>query len=327
LVAGLSQSLEALSTQYAVYGLVTHPGSLPFADFASWVQVWAWVPGFAMLGILVLLFPDGELPSPRWRPVLWIAGLSFLLMLVPEAMVAWFNRGPDLLAEGWDAAAGSAGAISSTLQIIGVLLSLLVALAAARAVVVRFRRSAGIERQQVKWVAFAGVAEIAMLRLTTGKLVPPPLDIIAAAVIGPLVPIVTAIAILRYRLYDLDQLVSRTIAYGVVSAVLIAVFLLVNLALAGLLGSFAAGNSWAVAASTLLVAGLFTPVRQRVQRAVDRRFDRAHYDAERTTAAFSERLRAEVDLATVTADLGGTVRAAIAPTSVSVWLRAGRAER
>jgi hypothetical protein len=201
LVVGLSQSLEALSTQYAMYGLVTDPGSLPFADFASWIQVWAWVPGFLMLGILVLLFPDGELPSPRWRPIVWIAGLSFLLMLVPGALVAWFHRGPGLLADGWDTAAGSAGAISSTLQLIGVLLSLLVALAAVGAVVVRFRRSTGVERQQLKWVAFAGLAEIAMLWFTTGKLVPPPFDIIAAAAIGPLVPVVTAIAILRYRLY------------------------------------------------------------------------------------------------------------------------------
>jgi len=330
LVVGLSQSLEALSTQYAVYGLVTDPGSLPFADFASWIQVWAWVPGFLMLGILVLLFPDGELPSPRWRPILWIAGLSFVLMAVPEALVAWFHRGPILLEEEWDATVGVAGAISSTLQIIGVLLSLLVALAAVRAVVVRFQRSMGVERQQLKWVASAGLAEIAMLWFTTGKLVPAPFDIIAAAVIGPLVPIVTAIAILRYRLYEIDRIISRTISYAVITGVLAALFIVVTLVVGALLTSVAQGlvpssqgRTIAVAASTLIVFALFQPLRRRVQRAVDHRFDRARFDAERTTTAFSERLREEVDLATVTTDLNGTVRSAISPSSVGVWLREG----
>ena len=130
-------------------------------------------------------------------------------------------------------------------------------------------------------------------------------------------------AILRYRLYDIDRVVSRTIAYAVVTAGLLIVYLAVNLGLTTILSSVAGSGSVAVAASTLVVAALFTPVRRRVQRIVDRRFDRARYDAERTTAAFSERLRNEVDLAAVAVDLDQTVRAAIAPTSVNVWLRAG----
>ena len=132
------------------------------------------------------------------------------------------------------------------------------------------------------------------------------------------------VAILRYRLYDIDRVVSRTIAYAVVTAGLLIVYLGVNLGLSTILSSVAGSGSVAVAASTLVVAALFTPVRRRVQRVVDRRFDRARYDAERTTAAFSERLRNEVDLAAVAVDLDQTVRAAIAPTSVNVWLRATR---
>ena len=321
LVAGLSQSLEALSAQYAVYGLVTDPGSLPLADFASWVSVWAWVPGFLMLGILILLFPDGELPSPRWRPVLWIAGLAFLLMLVPEAVAAWPYRGPLLFKDGWDATAGGAAAAASTLQIVGVLLSLLVTLAALAAVVIRFRRSSGIQRQQLKWVASAGLAEIAMLWVTTGEVVPPPIDMILAAVIAPLVPVAIGITILRFRLYELDRLVSRTIAYGAVSALLVAAYASVILFLQGPLGAVTGGETISVALSTLVVAALFQPLRRRVQRVVDHRFDRARFDAERTTAAFSERLRDEMDIQAVTADLDGTVRSALKPKMLELWLR------
>jgi hypothetical protein len=136
-------------------------------------------------------------------------------------------------------------------------------------------------------------------------------------------PASAGIAILRYRLYDIDRLVSRTLAYALVTGGLVAVYLAVNLVLTTVLSSLASGNSVAVAASTLVVAALFTPVRRRVQHVVDRRFDRAKYDGERTSAAFSARLRDEVDISAVTTDLDATVRAAIAPASVGVWLRAG----
>ncbi len=321
LVVGLSQSLEGLSTLYASYGLVTDPGSLPLADFASWVGVWAWAPGFLLLGILVLLFPDGELPSPRWRPVLWIAGLALLLMLVPEAVAAWPYRGPILFQDNWEATVGGAAPIALTLQVIGSMLSLLVALVALAAVVARFRRSTGIERQQLKGVASAALAEIAMLWVVTGKLVPPPIDMIVSLVITPLVPVAIGVAIFRYRLYELDRLVSRTIAYAVLTGGLILVYVVVNLGLTALFSSVTKVDSFAVAASTLVVAALFAPVRRRVQRAVDRRFDRARFDAERTTIAFAERLRNEMDIRTVTEDLSATVQAAISPTSVGLWLR------
>jgi hypothetical protein len=130
-----------------------------------------------------------------------------------------------------------------------------------------------------------------------------------------------AIAILRYRLYDIDRIISRTIAYGLVTALLVAVFLLVNLGLQWLLSSFTSASSLAVAGSTLLVAGLFTPVRRRVQRIVDRRFDRARYDGERTASEFSARMRDAIDLPTLTRDLDVTVREAIAPSRVGLWLR------
>jgi hypothetical protein len=134
-------------------------------------------------------------------------------------------------------------------------------------------------------------------------------------------PTSAGLAILRYRLFDIDRLISRTIAYGLISAMLVAVFLLVNLGLQGLLSRVTTTNSLAVAGSTLLVAALFTPVRRRVQGRVDRRFDRARYDGDRTAEAFAARMRAAIDLSSLGADLDGTVRDAVAPASLGLWLR------
>jgi hypothetical protein len=321
LIVGLSQSLEGISEQYAVYALVTNPGSLPYADIASWVGVWAWVPGYMMLVILVLLFPDGELVSPRWRPLLWAAGLAFLLILVPRAGVGWSYRGPQLLPDEWGDPADGAAAIASLSFEIGIVLSLLVALAVVASVVVRFRRSTGIERQQLKWVGAAGLAEIAMLWVTTGHLVPSPYDMFIAAVIAPLVPVAIGISILRYRLYEIDRIVSRTIAYAVVTGLLAAAFAAIVLVLQAALASFTQGETVAVAASTLAVFALFQPLLRGVRQTVDRRFNRAHYDAQRTIDTFSARLRDEVDLLTLREALVTTATGAVDPLGAGVWLR------
>jgi len=197
--------------------------------------------------------------------------------------------------------------------------------AAAAAVAIRFRRRRGIEREQLKWflavVAVCAIAFLVAIQQETGPIADAAFIIAFCGLVA--MPIAIGVAILRYRLYEIDRIVSRTIAYALVTGGLLAVYLVVNLGLTTVFSSLASGNSVAVAASTLVVAALFTPVRRRVQRVVDRRFDRARYDGERTSAAFSERLRNEVDLAAVTSDLDRTVRSAIAPTSVAVWLRAG----
>ncbi len=150
----------------------------------------------------------------------------------------------------------------------------------------------------------------------------PLLDLLSVAIL-PIIPVSVAVAILRYRLYDIDRFISRTISYGLITGLLVAVFLLVNLGLQSVLSSFTSGNSLAVAGSTLLAAALFTPVRGRVQRIVDRRFDRARYDGERTASAFSVRMRDAIDLPAVTTDLDVTVRRALAPSRVGLWLRGG----
>jgi hypothetical protein len=325
LVVGLSQAVEALGGQYARYGLVTDPGSLLLADVASWVGIWAWVPGNILMLVLVLLFPDGHLPSRRWQPVLWVAAAAFALMFAPLAIAAWAYRGPALVAvPKIDPALDNSLAIAFTLTAIGTAMSLFVAVAAVSAVVVRFRRSSGVERQQVKWFASAGVVEVAGLLISSAIVFPPPLDAVATFVIMPLVPIATAIAILRYRLYEIDRIVSRTISYGLVTGLLIATYAGLILLLQGPLDQITGGETASVALSTLAVAGLFQPVRRRVQRAVDRRFNRARYDAEQTAAAFSARMRDEVDLANLSSDLDTTIRHAIAPRSLGIWLRESR---
>ncbi len=190
------------------------------------------------------------------------------------------------------------------------------------AIVVRFRRSRGEERQQLKWFLAAMTPGAVLLPLSLSELgsLFPIINVLSAATL-PVAGISVAIAILRYRLYDIDRIISRTISYGLITGLLVMVFLLVNLGLQWLLSFVTSGNSLAVAGSTLLAAALFTPVRSRVQRTVDRRFDRARYDGERTASAFSVRMRDATDLRAVLDDLHGTVGEAIAPSRIGLWLR------
>ena len=297
---------------YVRYGSVVAPGSLPFADVLAWISHWAWAPGFTLLVTLsVLLFPNGKPPSPRWSSVIWATFLVMGLLSIPVAIATWIGRGNE---------------IADSLQTLGSILILFVALASFAGMVVRYRRGGPTERQQLKWYTYAAVPEMAFLVFpgfaASGSVTVPPLVLLVAPfVIAPLLPAAAAIAILRYRLYDLDRLVSRTIAYAVVTGGLILVYLAINLGLTTAFSSLASGNSVVVAASTLAVAALFTPLRRRVQRVVDRRFDRARVDAEQTATAFSERLRDEIDIASVNANLSATVRAALSPSTVALWLR------
>ena len=183
--------------------------------------------------------------------------------------------------------------------------------------VVRLRRAGEIEREQLKWFTFAAIPEVGLIVASAFVTLPP----LGAILIAPLLPAAATMAILRYRLFEIDRIVSRTIAYLAITGVLVATYAVVILVLQGPLGAVTGGDTIAVALSTLVVAALFQPVRRRAQTVVDRRFDRARFDAERTAAAFSERLRDETDIATVTADLDGTVREVLKPTALTLWLR------
>lgn len=243
-------------------------------------------------------------------------------MILPEAIVAWGASGQVLL-HGWGPAAQDARiVVADRLQTAGVLLSALVALSALASVIVRFRRSTGIERQQLKWFAYASLSEIAILALALTSIVPSPVDMILAALVGPLVPIAIGVAILRYRLYEIDRLVSRTVGWAILTGLLVAVFLGAAVLLQAVLAQFTRDNTIAIAASTLVAFALAQPLRRRVQRAVDRRFDRARYDGQQTAETFADRVRSSVDLDTLSTMLAATAGEAVRPAGSVVWLSA-----
>jgi hypothetical protein len=329
-VIGLFFGAEAVVNEYVIVGALAVPGGLPGTTALAWLLTWIWVPslGTALI-FLPLLFPTGRLLSPRWRAVAVLGAIAIVVFSVAVALLP----GPIVQATYIQNPLGLPGVDTETYAsvVVGpawVLLGIAIALALA-SLVQRFRRASGDARQQIKWFALATlIAGAAVTLQFTSDIVSGSVStekaleiLVILSLMG--VPVSAGMAILRYRLYDIDRIVSRTISYGLVTALLVAMFLLANLALQALLSSVTSSNAWAVAGSTLLAAALFTPVRRQVQNAVDRRFNRGRYDAERTTAAFSELMRDQVDLPTLARELDATVRQAIAPSSVGLWLRGG----
>ncbi len=329
---GLSAAVVAFCVEYAAYGLVVAPGAVPLALLVGWLVSWVWVP-FAGLSttFLLLLFPDGRLTSPAWRPAAWLAAAAIVLTSAGLAVQpgpidnAPYLDNPLAVPESWAPAVAWAVSIGFVLLAVAVLVS-------ATSLVRRFRRSAGVARQQLKWFAaaavFAGVTLAGPGTLLNFALAGSPATSTVKAfefltIVSFLtIPIATGIAVLRYRLYEIDRIISRTIGWAIVTGLLVGAFALLVLGLTSVVEPlFGGGNTFAIAGSTLVVAALFNPVRTRVQRAVDRRFDRSRYDGERLLAAFGERLRDEVDLGTISADVLATVDAAVRPSAAGLWLR------
>ncbi|MEX1170741.1 MAG: hypothetical protein WEE50_11420 [Chloroflexota bacterium] len=273
---------------------------------------------FPLVGIL---YPDGRLPSPRWRFPVGIVTTA-LLAVSPVYAVAIGPLGTDLP----DNPFGLIAVSTEVRELAGLVgtLALIVAMAlAVVAIAVRWHRGSHVERSQLKWL-FAALVVAGMLFPLTGSAVEAP-SVLTNLSVGSalLIPVAIGIAILRYRLYEIDRLISRTIGWAVVTGVLVTVFAGAVVALQGVLDGVTQGQTLAVAASTLVAFALFQPVRRRVQSLVDRRFDRARYDAQRTVDAFAEHLRNEVDLATLRTALVATADDAIRPVSTTVWLRTG----
>ena len=321
LLIGIALSWGFVETcyQYAELALNQAAGQVAGATLAAWLFTWVWIPGAAALLVLMpLLFPTGHLLTRRWhRFVVFMAILVTLDTIVHAgASLQHIDDLATLVAYNTQHDPGVMGALAGLVDF-----WFFGALVAVAGIFIRLRRSTGLERQQIRWYGIAMMIA-AMATIIAGFL---ELDLLVPLMIAvSVIPVGIGIAMLRYRLYELDRLVSRTIAYAVVTGLLVATYAGLILVLEGPLGSAAGGETIPVALSTLAVATLFTPVRRRVQRIVDRRFDRARYDAERTTAAFSERLRNETDLGAVTTALDGTVRRAMAPTVMQVWLREGQ---
>ena len=333
-LVGLSLAATMMTEQYALRGLVASPGSLPVARLAGWLSEVMFVLTFAPMFFLVLLFPDGRLPSRRWRPVLWAlfavaAGWEAQQLQAGTTIVGGFTNilvapkatYPNPLGvfprHGW-----FSGFLLVTLFLGLVTLVLVVASVFAR------RRAASAElRKQLAWLGYVGwlivisvVAFFSYAVITHGRV-----NSLAGALfwafllVGPAIgiPLACAVAVLKYRLYEIDRLISRTVAYAIVTGLLVGVY-------AGLVllttQVFRFHTPVAVAASTLAAAALFNPVRRRVQQMVDRRFNRARYDADQTITAFAARLKDAVDLDSLRDDLAGVVHQALEPAHVSVWI-------
>jgi hypothetical protein len=325
---GLVGSLQLVAGQYAALaGPAGLPGRLHAMLIASQFQI-SWV-GLVLL--LLLLFPTGQLPSPRWRPVAWSLVAGSGLALVTQALRP--RTLSDTPGDTNPFALPALEPVLGLLEVVGGVLVIVGLFGALASLVVRLRRSRGRERQQLKWfvyVALMGMAAIylldPLLTLITGG---PPSShsggvaaLLDPWLVAPLaLPITVAVAILRHRLYDIDRVINRTLVYGLLTALLGSVYAAGVFVLGRLLDPADGQSELAVAASTLAVAALFQPARRRVQTAVDRRFNRARYDAARTVEAFSVRLRDEVDLDTLSAELLTVVDQTVQPTQASLWLR------
>ncbi len=324
---GLFGTLTTASEGYAVYALATRPGSLPGGEGMVWLSGLLGGPiTFALFALVLLLFPDGRPLSPRWRPFVWLNLIAVGLILAFA-----FKPGPidtSLLDISNPFGIQGAGALLEALGISGIFLTLAVAVAGAVSLVIRLRRSHGDERQQLKWFAFAGA--ICCAAFVTGPVLwtlPPssgfgwvwPVLFLSAA---STIPAATGIAMLKYRLYDIDVIINRTLVYGSLTVTLALVYAGSVISLQYVFRVFAGGSSQLViVASTLAIAALFNPLRRRIQGFIDRRFYRKKYDAAMVLEAFSERLRDETDFDTLSEDLTNVARETVQPEFVSLWLR------
>jgi len=322
LTLGLSVTVDGVASGYASYGALARPGALPgaraVAVYASTGVLWARV----CIGFVLLLTPTGSLPSPRWRWWARLAVVAAVLYLAARALLPRPLSPPYQSISSPFAVPALAGPMLTVRAVTGVLTYLPV-VAAAASLVLRFRRARGTERLQLRWVVLAAaltavatpVALIVAVQQNEVVLV------WTAGVWVVMLPLAIGAAVLRYRLYDLDRIINRTLSYGLLTVVLGGGYAGVVLGLGRLVGS---RSNLAVATATLALAAVFQPARRRVQDVVDRRFNRRRYDAALTIQAFSARLRQQIDLETLTAELLSVVDQTMQPTRVSLWLRPAR---
>jgi hypothetical protein len=317
LVCGVESAVQFAGIEYAAAAILGHR-ALPGVGVAVWLETWGWLPTVAPLTIYMpLLYPTGRLLSRRWAWVAWAAGLTLLLGCFGLGFAPGAVK---LMAFASNPLGTQAGWVMPVL-LLGLMGCVASMALAAISLVLRVRRGSATERQQVKWLAYA--VFIVAIAIPPGAMTFLPQQIQKAAqvvvILGFLaVPVAVMIAILKYRLYDIDRLISRTLSYAIVTGLLVAVYVgLVTLATRFLPFSSPLG----VAASTLAAAALFNPLRRRVQRLVDSRFNRARYDAEATVAAFARRVRDDVDLEVVSSEFVRAVQTSVEPAHVSLWLR------
>jgi hypothetical protein len=284
-----------------------NPGSLPWGDFAHWVGMWLWFPGWvAVTTLLPTLFPDGR-PTGRRRRLAWVDAVGVVAVTVAFAGATWQLRGI------YDESGGDPPSVAAV-YVAGVLVVALLTFVSLGSLVARYRRADPILRRQIAWVVYGAAVAVVMSVIGAVPNVSSIFQVLEAlAIVGGL-----AVAMFRYELYDIGVVVNRTLVYGALTATLAGVYLASVLLLQLVLSP---SSDLAIAASTLAAAALFRPARSRIQRLVDRRFYRSRYDARQTLDSFAGRLRHQVDLDALGADLRGVVAEKMQPAHVSLWLR------
>jgi hypothetical protein len=331
---GVFAAIVLLSSEYAAYALLAQPDSWPGGLVMVWIRAWVWVPYVGLFVLLFLVFPEGW---PRNRALRWFTSLV-LFVIAYGTILAAFSPGPiDAIGGAVDNPLGmealrgvgtnsAVGPVESVLYVLGIV--------AAASLFGRMRRARGVERQQIKWFAYATVVLVAgaILAFTvseaTGVQWLGEIGFILTMVGLAGLPMAIGIAVLRYRLYNIDRIINRTLVYGSLTAMLLAVYF-GDIVLFQRIFVFLTGeqSTLAVVASTLLIAALFNPLRRRVQSFIDRRFYRNKYDARKTLEAYSTKLRDETDLDALSDDLVGVVRETMQPAHVSLWLRPDPAQK
>src|SRR5918998_1680630 len=334
LAVGLLGAVEHFSGEYAVYALLAQP-SPPLAggEAMLWLSLWAWILMIGLIVFLILLFPTGRLPSRRWR---WFAWLSAAVTLIAATLAAispdavLYTFGPSDIGLIFIYFPNPLGVevLPNLNRPVQALVLILALVATVSLVVVRLRPASGVERLQIKWLIYAGAIGFGGMILRTyfspvigeswgqwvGYLV------VAVGVLGS--PVAIGIAILRYRLYEIDLIINRTLVYGSLTAMLALLYLGSVTALQYLFSLLTGqGNTLAIVASTLAIAALFMPLRRRIQSFIDRRFYRRKYDARKTLEAFGTKLRDQTDLEKLSEDLGEVVDETMQPSHISVILR------
>ena len=323
---GLVMGINSLAGGYAEYRLSGDYGPWSLAETAAWFASWSWtILVYLPTSFLLLLFPDGRLPSPRWRPVAWCAVLGLIGLVMGTAL------GPGPL-ENFPQIMNPYGVDSLILDAVavtGYILASTSMVASAVSLIVRTRRAGRVERQQIKWLAYGGAVAVGavfvggVIAVWIGEV---GISLITIGLLG--VPISTGVAIARYRLYEIDIIINRTLVYGSLTAILAGVYfgsVTATQALFSILTDQQKLPQVVVVTSTLLIAALFNPSRRRIQSFIDRRFYRRKYDAIKTLEAFSVKLRDETDLDALSDDLVGVVRGTMQPAHVTLWLRPEKA--
>jgi signal transduction histidine kinase len=322
--AGLSFALGSLAGEYSTYALITEPGSLPGGDVMAWLGTWIWPPGIILLfTYLLLLFPDGRLPSGRWKPVAWLAAVALVIEVIPVAITGWPIRGPILANIGEEAPAGASAAFKAAydIQVLGIILTFVLGIASAASLVIRLRRASGDERAQLKWFAYSGAFLVAAIIANSplfhvgGNVLPGIALVMVPAAIG--------IAMFRYRLYDIDVVINKTIVVAVLAAFVTAIYLAIVVGIGAAMSTTGEPNVLLSIAATAIVAIAFQPLRERARRLADRVVYGKRATPYEVLSQFSERMAGSYSTEDVLPRMAGILGEGTGATSTEVWLRVG----